>query len=187
VRLRRISARLGVPPMWGRRPGFATLTRIVLEQQVSIDAARTLHARVGRAIGGWSPAGVRAAGERGLRGLGITRQKARYCHEAASRILDGRFDLPGVAALPDAAARERLCELPGIGPWSADIYLLMALRRPDVWPRGDLALAAAMRDTGITAGLPTADEQEARAARWAPWRSVAARLLWAHYLEARGR
>ena len=103
--------RLGEPPMWGRRPGFSALVRIILEQQ-------------------------------------------------------------GV---------------PGLGPWSVDIYYLMALRRPDVWPRGDLALALALREVKRLDDLPTKDEQQALASAWAPWRSVAARLLWAHYLAARGQ
>ena len=77
--------------------------------------------------------------------------------------------------------------VPGLGPWSVDIYYLMALRRPDVWPRGDLALALALREVKRLDGLPTKDEQQALVSAWAPWRSVAARLLWAHYLAARGQ
>ncbi len=77
--------------------------------------------------------------------------------------------------------------MPGLGPWSIDIYFLMALRRPDVWPEGDLALAAALREVKGTGSLPAAAEQRAIASAWSPWRSVAARLLWAHYLETQGR
>ena len=80
-----------------------------------------------------------------------------------------------------------LLEVPGLGPWSVDIYYLMALRRPDVWPRGDLALAATLRDLKGLARLPGHEEQRELAGRWAPWRSVAARILWAHYLHRRGR
>jgi DNA-3-methyladenine glycosylase II len=92
-----------------------------------------------------------------------------------------------VAALPDAAGRSLLLSIPGLGPWSVDIYYLMALRRPDVWPEGDLALASALREVKRMQGLPTRESQRAIAARWSPWRSVAARLLWAHYLNARGQ
>ena len=115
----------------------------------------------------------------------MTRQKARFCHALASRILDGRLDLTGVARLPDEDGRAVLMSVPGLGPWSVDIYYLMALRRPDVWPRGDLALASAVRDVKRMHAMPTNEHQQEIAARWSPWRSVAARLLWAHYREAR--
>ncbi len=185
--LRRILERLGEPPLWGRRPGFPTLVRIILEQQVSLAAARTMYARLSRALGGMSVASLAACGEQGLRELGLTRQKARYCHGLALRILDGTLDLSAVAGLPDDEGREALLRVPGLGPWSIDIYFLMALRRPDVWPQGDLALAVALREVKRLRFLPSREDQRARAARWAPWRSVAARLLWAHYLEARGQ
>ena len=184
--LARILASLGTPPLWGRRPGFATLVRIILEQQVSLAAARSLYLRVTQAMGGMSVQAVSARGEAGLRELGLTRQKARYCHGLAARIQEGRLDLPSVAALPDDAGRLLLLDVPGLGPWSVDIYYLMALRRPDVWPRGDLALATALREARGMGKLPTRDEQEALAAQWSPWRSVAARLLWARYLADRG-
>jgi DNA-3-methyladenine glycosylase II len=185
--LARILDSLGTPPLWGRRPGFATLVRIILEQQVSLAAARSLYLRVTQALGGMSARTVTARGEAGLRELGLTRQKARYCHGLAARILEGRLDLSAVAALPDSEGRLLLFDVPGLGPWSVDIYYLMALRRPDVWPRGDLALATALRDAKGMRKLPTRDEQEALAARWSPWRSVAARLLWARYLADRGQ
>jgi DNA-3-methyladenine glycosylase II len=185
--LARIQERLGVPPLWGRRPGFSTLVRIILEQQVSLSAARTLFRRVTLRLGGMTPRIVVAAGESGLRDLGLTRQKARYCHGLAARIVEGDLDLPRVARLPDDAGRSILLSLPGIGPWSVDIYYLMALRRPDVWPRGDLALAAALQEIKRMRRLPAAETQLALAARWSPWRSIAARFLWAHYLHARGQ
>ena len=185
--LRRLHARHGVPPMWGRRTGFVTLFRIILEQQVSLDAARTMYRRLDAALGGLTPERVDAAGFDGLRALGLTRQKASYVHGLARRVLDGSLDLGAVARADDAAARAALLAVPGLGPWSVDIYFLMALRRPDVWPTGDLALAMTLRDLLRLRALPSRDEQRDIAARWAPWRSVAARLLWAEYLAARGR
>ncbi len=184
--LGRILDTLGVPPLWARRPGFPALVRIILEQQVSLAAARTLYRRLVRRLGGMSARGVSAMGEEGLREFGLTRQKARYCHGLAARILEGTLDLSAVAALPDAAGRSILLSVPGLGPWSVDIYYLMALRRPDVWPEGDLALARALREVKKMTALPTREHQRAIAARWSPWRSIAARLLWAHYLAARG-
>jgi DNA-3-methyladenine glycosylase II len=185
--LRRIFESLGTPPLWGRQPGFATLVRIILEQQVSLAAARTLYTRVLGELGGVSARTVHERGEAGLRALGLTRQKARYCHGLATRILEGSLDLAAAAALPDEQGRSLLLAVPGLGPWSVDIYYLMALRRPDVWPRGDLALATALRDLKGMHALPTREHQEELSARWSPWRSVAARLLWARYLSDRGQ
>ncbi len=179
--------RLGVPPMWAREPGFATLVQIILEQQVSLAAAQTLYRRVSRELGGMTPEAVLKAGPVGLREHGLTRQKAGYCHGLATRVLDGRLDLAAVAAAPDEVGRSMLLEVPGLGPWSVDVYYLMALRRPDVWPPGDLALAAALRDLKGLDALPTKDEQLRIAGTWTPWRSVAARILWMSYLDARGR
>ena len=181
-RLGRIVRRHGVPPMWGRRPGFGTLVHIILEQQVSIAAARTLYRRLGERLGGVTPEAVERFGVQGLREFGITRQKSAYCHGLAQRVLDGRIDLSRIARSGDAEARHALLEVPGIGPWSVDIYFLMALRRPDVWPRGDLALAAALRDVHGLDRPPDHEQQSSLAERWRPWRSVAARILWMHYL-----
>lgn len=181
-RLGRIVERRGVPPMWGRRPGFGTLVHIILEQQVSIAAARTMYRRLGQHLGGVTPGSIVRTGIGGLRDFGLTRQKSAYCHGLAERVLDGRLDLPAVARNDDATARAMLLEVPGIGPWSVDIYFLMALRRPDVWPRGDLALAVALRDALGLRQLPDHDRQSKIAVRWEPWRSVAARILWTDYL-----
>jgi DNA-3-methyladenine glycosylase II len=184
--LARIVAKHGVPPMWDRPRGFPTLVWIILEQQVSIAAARTLFRRLGERLGegGVSPDTVARAGVDGLRSMGLTRQKARYCHELANRVRDGRLDLAAVGRWPEDRARRALLEVPGIGHWSIDIYFLMALRRPDVWPRGDLALARALQEVKRLRTTPTSERQAAIAERWAPWRSVAARILWTHYLGA---
>lgn len=182
-----VLSRLGVPPMWGKRPGFASLVQIILEQQVSLAAAHTMYRRLHTHLDGVTPAKVQTLQEKGLRDLGFTGQKARYCHGLAVRLLSGDLDLGAVARADDPQGRQALLEVPGLGPWSVDIYYVMALRRPDVWPRGDLALAAAMRDIKHLDHLPGTEEQLLVAGTWAPWRSIAARFLWAHYLNARGQ
>jgi len=177
--------RNGMPPMWARRPGFATLVHIVLEQQVSIVAARTLFQRLRSHLGEMTPRAVATHGVTRLRRFGLTRQKASYCHELALAVRDGRLDLGRVARADDATGRETLLAMRGLGSWSVDIYYLMALRRPDIWPCGDLALAVALRDVKRLPGRPGNEEQQEISASWAPWRSVAARLLWHYYLSTR--
>jgi len=184
--LRHLLRTHGTPPLWGRRPGFPTLIRIILEQQVSLAAARTMYRRLTDRLGGMDPDRVAAAGSDRLRSWGLTRQKAAYCHGLAERVLGG-LDLGRVARAGDADGRALLLAVPGLGPWSVDIYFLMALRRPDVWPTGDLALAQALFEVKGGRRLPSRERQAAMARAWAPWRSVAARLLWCHYLATRSR
>ncbi|MCW5784605.1 MAG: DNA-3-methyladenine glycosylase 2 family protein [Nitrospirales bacterium] len=182
-----VLARLGEPPMWGRVPGFPALIQIILEQQVSLAAARTMYRRLTGYLGAMTPEAVYAIQVNGLRDVGLTRQKAGYCFGLAARILDGSLDLSSVANGPDDRGRQILLAVPGLGAWSVDIYYLMALRRPDVWPQGDLALSVALREVKRLTDLPTKNEQQLLASHWVPWRSVAARILWAHYLAARGQ
>jgi len=185
--LARILDQLGEPPLWGRRPGFPALVRIILEQQVSLDAASTMYRRLHCHLEGMTAEGIYALQVAGLRELGLTRQKAAYCHGLATRVVNRRLDLAAIARLPDDIGRQTLLAVPGLGPWSVDIYYLMALRRPDVWPQGDLALAAALREVKRMHSLPTKEDQQALTSGWSPWRSVAARILWTHYLAARGQ
>lgn len=180
-----LAAKNGLPPMWARRPGFPTLVHIVLEQQVSIAAARTLFRRVSEQLGGMTPERVAERGVDGLARLGLTRQKSSYCHALAHAVIDGSLSLPRIARAADGDGRAALLALRGIGPWSADIYYLMALRRPDVWPVGDLALAVALQEVKRLRKRPGAERQLEMSEAWAPWRSVAARLLWHYYLTTR--
>ena len=177
-----IVERHGPPPLWGRKPGFETLVRIILEQQVSLASAEAALERLIRATGAIEPAAIATGGEEVLRAAGQTRQKSRYLVGLARDVLDGRLDLDAVAAAADDEARAQLMRVVGIGRWTADIYLLMALGRPDVWPSGDLALAGSMRRAKGLAARPSGAEQEVVAEAWRPWRAVAARLLWHAYL-----
>jgi DNA-3-methyladenine glycosylase II len=177
-----IVARHGPPPLWARPARFETLVAIVLEQQVSLASGAAALERLRRAAGAIAPDAIVALGEDGARAAGQTRQKARYVVALAEAALDGRYDAAAIAAAPDDDARAALTALLGIGRWTADIYLLMALGRPDVWPDGDLALAASMRRALDLPAIPDAATQRAIAERWAPWRAVAARILWHAYL-----
>lgn len=183
--LARVLERVGCPPIWGRRPGFRALVRIILEQQVSLRSAEAMYRRLDGHLGGIAPETFARAGVAGLRELGVTRQKAAYLHGLATRIVDGSLDLGAVSRAADDVGRRTLLDIPGLGPWSVDIYYLMALRRPDIWPRGDLALATALRDLKGLRALPSHEQQLEFASEWSPWRSVAARILWALYLSDR--
>ena len=177
--------KLGPPPMWARKAGFATLVRIILEQQVSLSSARATYSRLQAALGRVTAHRVAALSLTDLRALGITRQKAGYCSNLARLIAAGELQLSAIAEFSDAEARRKLCAVRGIGPWTADIYLLMALRRPDVWPDGDLALAEAARRVKRLRKPPTSDRLRRLARPWSPWRAVAARILWHFYLSER--
>lgn len=178
----RVVQRWGGPPLWAREPGFATLLHIILEQQVSLASARAAMDRLVAAIGQPLPATFLNLSDDELLAIGFSRQKRRYGRALACRILDGEVDLEELEGLPDAVARERLMDQKGIGAWTADIYLLMALGRPDIWPAGDIALATAVWRLKALPRRVGAEELERVGAGWAPWRSVAARILWHYYL-----
>jgi DNA-3-methyladenine glycosylase II len=178
-------ARYGPPPLWARRPGFTTLLRIILEQQVSLASAEALYRRLAGTVRPFDATGILAVGTSGLQRLGVTRQKARYVHALADQVTLGQLALHRLWRYSDAEARERLMGVPGIGPWTAGIYLLMALRRPDIWPPGDLALEKALIRHYGSASTLTATRIEEVTARWRPLRAVAARILWHSYLAER--
>lgn len=179
--------RHGPPPLWSRRPGFATLVRIILEQQVSLAGARTMFERLRANTGTVTPQAIADFGVDRMRGIGFTRQKASYCHGLATDILSGRVNLAAIARCDDETGRPQLLAVRGLGPWSVDVYYLMALRRPDVWPHGDLALAIAVHEVKRLRRRPDHPRLTKLAEQWAPWRSVAARILWSHYLAVRAK
>jgi len=174
---------LGPPPMWSREPGFGTLVHIILEQQVSLASARAAFTRLNDAAGDLTPSSLLALTDDTLRAVGFSRQKTRYCRNLAHEIENGTFDIEGLARLDDDAVRRELTRLTGIGPWTSDIYLLMALLRPDVWPSGDLAIANVVQELYGHDERPGSEELERIAESWRPWRAVAARVMWHAYLE----
>jgi len=179
--------RFGPPPLWAREPSYATLVHLILEQQVSLASARAAFDRLDAALDGdIGPTGLFALSDAELRTIGFSRQKAGYARDLAVALADG-FDLEGLARLPDDEVRAGLMRLRGIGRWTADIYLIMCLRRPDVWPHGDQALTTAARELMGLPTRPSFEELELRARSWHPHRASAARILWHHYLSVRGR
>jgi DNA-3-methyladenine glycosylase II len=184
-RLARIAAEYGPPPLWEREPGFPTLLRTILEQQVSLASARAAYEKLLAIAAPLTPERFLELDDPALKAAGFSRQKSLYGRELAAAIVAGRLDLEGLLTLDDEDARRALTRVKGIGRWTADIYLLLALRRPDIWPAGDLALASAVRQAVGLAALPDPQQMEAIGAAWQPWRAVAARLLWHYYLSTR--
>ena len=180
--LAQILATHGAPPMWRRPTGFPTLVHIILEQQVSLKSAKAMLLRLQSAIDPFTPERFVHLGESHLRGLGVTRQKSTYLLHLSGSILSGDLSLNKLSRMSDESARQRLTQIKGIGSWSADVYLLMAMRRADIWPAGDLALAVAVKELWKLEVKPTPVELERIAERWRPYRAVAARMLWQHYL-----
>ncbi len=181
-----VVARFGPPPMWAREPGFPTLVHVVLEQQVSLASARAAFDRLCAAADPLTPTSFLALDDRRLREIGFSRQKTRYGRALAIAILEGTLDLAGLAGRDDAGVDSALTAVPGIGPWSAAIYRLMVLRRPDAWPPHDIALAQAIAEVRGLRARPDSAGALAIAEAWRPWRAVAARILWHHYLSVRG-
>jgi DNA-3-methyladenine glycosylase II len=173
--------------LWARPAGFATLLHIILEQQVSLASAKAAFHRL-KAVLGENPTPERFLTLSGneLKAIGFSRQKIAYSRNLAQALLEGKINLDQLPALPDEAAKAELMKLKGIGPWSAEIYLLEVLLRPDSWPRDDLALLTALRDVKHLPAIPSPQRGEEIAALWRPWRAVAARMLWSQYLTKRG-
>jgi DNA-3-methyladenine glycosylase II len=179
--------RAGPPCFRRRRNGFATLLHIILEQQVSIDAAAAMHRRLSLLCRPLSPGAFLALDDATLRSCGFSRQKTAYARDLAARIADGRFDFAQLAAAGDDAAEASLRALKGIGRWSAEIYLLFALGRPDIWPAADLGLQIGAGECLGLASRPPEAELRRLGEAWRPWRSVAACLFWQAYLHRRKR
>lgn len=181
-----VVGRYGPPPMWAREPGFPTLVLLILEQQVSLASAAAAFERLVTRTGTpLRPTSLLALSDAELLAAGFSRQKTRYARALATAIEEGSLDLDGLAALDDAGVDAALTALPGIGPWTATIYRLMVLLRPDAWPIHDIALAQAYAEVRGLETRPRPDEMDALAEGWRPWRAVAARILWHHYLSVR--
>ena len=184
-RLDNILTRWGPPPFFVRDPGFPTLILLILEQQVSLASAKATYDKLAALLGVVTPEGVLRLDDETLRGIGFSRQKMRYSRILAQAVLSKELPLSTLHEMSDAEVHTALTALTGIGPWTADVYLLMCLRRPDVWPGGDLAIQVAVQELHGLPKRPTAQETLPYAEAWRPWRAVAARMLWHYYLTGR--
>ncbi len=169
-------AQTGPLPLRLKPQGFNALLEIIVSQQVSVASADAIRARMVES-GLNSEGAVRAAGDTGLRAAGLSRPKVRY----ALALADADIDYCGLRLMSDDAAIARLVEVPGIGPWTAQIYVMFCMGRADAFPPGDLALQEAAKVLFDLPTRPTALELAEMAKNWSPWRSVAARALFAYY------
>ena len=175
----------GSPPLWGREPGFASLVYTILEQQVSLASARSAYQKLKKVTGDPTPAAFMKLDDGELREIGFSRQKTEYCRILAGLILDGSLELDALKKMSDERVRDELMSIKGIGRWTADVYLLHSLGRPDIWPAGDLALRIGYQEVTGLAERPTEKELDRIGATYSPWRSAAARLFWLSYLSRR--
>jgi DNA-3-methyladenine glycosylase II len=177
----------GQPRLWVRDPGFPTLVYIILEQQVSLASAKAAFDRLNGIVRPLTPRRFLKLTNAELLRIGFSRQKTLYTRLLAESLSRRYFDLGDLHDLEDDAVRKMLTTFKGIGKWTADIYLLSALRRPDIWPTGDLALATAVHEVKRLRQRPSPERLEKMSEPWRPWRAVAARLFWHHYLSKRGQ
>jgi DNA-3-methyladenine glycosylase II len=180
--LKSVIDNFGPPPMWSRDPGFPTLVYIVLEQQVSLASAKASFEKLKKHCLHLTPEDFLKINDAELKKIGFSRQKMRYCRNIATAIIDGQLNIDDFIHLPDKIIKAELMQIKGIGPWTADIYLLMALNRPDIWPVGDLALISAMQKLKNLPERPDISQFTDLGEPWRPWRAVAARILWHFYL-----
>jgi DNA-3-methyladenine glycosylase II len=175
----------GPPPFWVREEGFHSLMHFILEQQVSLASAKATYDRLVAATSPLTPKNFLRLNDAELKMIGFSRQKTQYGRHLAEEINQRVLDLSALGKLDDVDARTRLMRIRGIGAWTAEVYLLMALRRPDVWPAGDLGLAVAVQQLKQLPRRPTTEELIELGQAWQPWRAVAARILWHFYLSRR--
>lgn len=171
---------------WRTRPaGFAGLTRIIAYQQLSTKAAATIWGRVEARLGEVTPLALEQAGEDDLRACGLSRPKVAHLKSITEAVRTGRLDLDRVAVSDDETARAELVAVKGIGPWTADVYLMFCLGRLDVFPLGDLGLIEAFRQLSDAEERLPAKAFQLHADLWRPYRAVAAALLWGYINAAR--
>jgi DNA-3-methyladenine glycosylase II len=177
----KVHAVAGDPPLRHRPAGFEGLSRVIVGQQLSVASANAIWGRLGARVQPFTATSLLAIPDAELRRAGLSAVKIATLRRLAEAIASGSLDLDALGEAPEAAIHERLTQIKGIGPWSADIYILFCLGRADAWSPGDLALQHAVRDALGLDDRPSSKSMVDIAEAWRPWRSVAARLLWSYY------
>jgi DNA-3-methyladenine glycosylase II len=174
----------GYPPMWTRANTYETLVHIILEQQVSLASALAALKKLQEKTKGITPAGILALSDEEMRACYVSRQKNIYIRNLAQHIKDKQLKLTELAGLPDKEVRAKLTALKGIGNWTADVYLMFVLQRPDIFPIGDLAAVNALKRVKNLPKDCTREKILVTAENWKPYRTIATMLLWHHYLSS---
>jgi DNA-3-methyladenine glycosylase II len=179
--LARVHAIAGVPPLRRRPAGFKGLARVIVGQQLSVASAAAIWERLEARVRPFTAEVFLAVPNSDLRRAGLSRVKIATLRSVAQALDEGTVDLDALTHAPEEVIHAELTALKGIGPWTADIYILFCLARADAWSPGDLALQYAVRDAFALDARPSLNEMVEIAQAWRPWRGVAARMLWAYY------
>jgi DNA-3-methyladenine glycosylase II len=182
-----IFERTGRPPLRRREGGFAGLAQIIVSQQVSVASAAAIHGRLVAIGDPFDHTSILRARKGRLLRVGLSNAKVKTLKEIAKAIEAKHIDLNALADIPADEAHDKLTALHGIGPWTADVYLLACIGHADAWPAGDIALQEAARLAFNLPSRPTTKAMAPLAEGWRPWRAVAARLLWSYYRVAKSR
>jgi DNA-3-methyladenine glycosylase II len=184
--IKRIVGKIGYPPFWQRQPGFQTLVKIILEQQVSLASARAAYDKLEDSVRIVTPDAILQLTDEKLRACYFSRQKTVYVKDLSRRLVEGKLELEKFPSCGDDEIREQLIQVKGIGHWTIDVYLLLALHRLNIFPIGDLALIKSMQENRLVRSSSRKETILKRASRWQPLRSAAVFLLWHAYLTKRG-
>jgi DNA-3-methyladenine glycosylase II len=179
-----IRALYGLPPNWTRPPGFISLSKIILEQQVSLASAKAHFVKLDRSLGDFTPANVLELSDEEMRLCQISRQKTKYLRALSQSIINGDLNLSGLSGMPEAEVRKQLTQIKGIGDWTTDIYLMFCLQAKDIFPIGDIAVVNTVKELS---DANTREEIILLSETWRPFRSLAAYFLWHYYLRKRKR
>ena len=177
-----IITKYGNPPQWKREQGFATLIQIILEQQVSLSSAKATFKRLNNKLDILTPESFLTLNDLQLKEIGFSRQKTSYGRNLSQAIMEGILHINTLEKLDDFTVKKKLTQIKGIGDWTADMYLMMALQRLDIFPSKDLAVATAIKEIKKLAVRPSQKELELIAKAWQPYRAIATMILWHYYL-----
>lgn len=184
VIFRNIFNEFNVPPNWNRPPGFISLSKMILEQQVSLASAKAHFNKLNNYIDLFSPANILKLSEDEMRSCQISRQKAKYLRALSESIIEGSLDLQNLHELPEDETRKQLTRIKGIGEWTTDVYLIFCVQSKDIFPIGDIALVNTVKEL---TDANTKEEILLVAEKWKPLRSLASFFLWFYYLKKRNR
>jgi len=179
-----IYKKYGPPTNWNRPPGFIALSKVILEQQVSLASAKAHFEKLDGYIDSFSPAHILELNDEEMRACQISRQKTKYLRALSEAIMNGTLNLEKLHELPEAEIREQLTSIKGIGEWTTDVYLIFCLQAKDIFPIGDIALVNTVKEL---TKAETKEEILLEAEKWRPLRSLASFFLWFYYLKKRNR